>query len=372
MKILIVRPWPYEIDPRSYNVQEIGLARALVKKGHECGIVLYKACGKSYTEQFEDGITIFHQRGLKVLKNGLYLGLKRIISSYDIIQTNEYDQLQSWFLYAFPKDKKVVVYHGPYYDEFNRGYNLRCKLFDSLVLKRFRKAISKQTLCLTKSPQAADFLKSKGFTRVEPVGVGLDVSSFDSKHNSDQMIKLPDDKLNIIYVGKLENRRNIKFLLDVYKKLARNSKLQFTIIGNGEKEYIDTVMPQIKELEQSGCLKYYEKASQPQLKSVYKQADMMLFPSNYDIFGMVLLEAMYFGCAIISSKNGGASQLITSGENGIICDNFDLDEWVNNTETIINDQAKLNNIKEAASKTIEEHYTWDGLADTFEKMYKNV
>ena len=41
MKILIVRLFPDELNINNYNVQEIGLAKALVKKGHVCDIVLY-------------------------------------------------------------------------------------------------------------------------------------------------------------------------------------------------------------------------------------------------------------------------------------------------------------------------------------------
>lgn len=41
MKILIVRTFPNFLDTTQYNVQEIGLAKALIKAGHEVGIVLY-------------------------------------------------------------------------------------------------------------------------------------------------------------------------------------------------------------------------------------------------------------------------------------------------------------------------------------------
>ncbi|WP_027218078.1 glycosyltransferase family 4 protein [Butyrivibrio fibrisolvens] len=372
MKILIVRAWPYEIDLKTYNVQEIGLARALVKKGHSLGIVLYLAHGKSYTEEYEQGITIYHQRGLRFLKNGIYPGLKNIIKSYDIIQTNEYDQLQSWFLYAFQKNKKVVIYHGPYYNPFNRGYNLRCKIFDTLLLNRFRTSRSKSTLCLTKSPQAADLLKSKGFVRVEPVGVGLDISRFNEQTDDPANITLPYNKINVIYVGKLEKRRNTEFLLDIFDLLASNDRIMCTLIGSGDREYVSGIMPRIKELEQKGCLRYYEKASQPQLKNIYKQADIMLFPSNYEIFGMVLLEAMYYGCAVISSPNGGALQLITDNENGIICDSFNLDEWVDKTTKLIDDHVRLDAIKVNAMHTISNMYTWDQIATKIEKMYQTL
>ena len=46
MKILIVRTFPDFLDPGKYNVQEIGLAKALTRAGHEVGIVLYNGKNK--------------------------------------------------------------------------------------------------------------------------------------------------------------------------------------------------------------------------------------------------------------------------------------------------------------------------------------
>lgn len=373
MKILIVRPWPYELNLKGYNVQETGLARALVRRGHTCGIVLYRKKGKSYSELLEEGIVVYHLRGFNILKNGIFIGLSKIAKKYDIIQTNEYDQIQSWMLYRkcskkTGNGKRIVVYHGPYYDEFNKGYNLRCKLFDILFLSRSSRKLA-GVVCMTKSPQAADFLKSKGFTNVRAVGVGIDPKPFENVEIIDQRIKLPENKINILYVGKIEERRNIDFLLSLYEELSLDDRFYFTIIGNGEKEYVSKMMPQIMELEKRGCLQYFEKASQQELSKVYQASDIMLFPSNYDIFGMVLLEAMYFGCIVISSNNGGSGTLISSGDDGVICNSFDKKEWISHVHNIIADHDKMTAMKDKASKKIREHYTWDKIAAEFESEY---
>lgn len=373
MKILLVRPWPYKLNIDSYNVQEIGLSRALVKLGHKCGIVLYLEEGKSYSEKYELGITIYYLRGHNILKNGLFgKELKEIIDGYDIIQVHEYDQIQSWKLYTNIHNKKVIIYHGPYYDSFNKGYNLKCSVFDHIFLPFSSKA-KNEVQCLTKSPLAADFLKSKGFKNVVSVGVGLDTKPFEGDGISDIARLLPDDKINIIYVGKLEERRNTPFLLELMSRIITDIPSAFcTIVGTGDSSYMDQVQREIDVLKSTGRFIHIEKASQKALAEVYKKADIMLFPSNYEIFGMVLLEAMYFGNAVISSINGGSSELIADGVNGCICETFVLEEWFEKAKELINNRELLCSLKTNASITVKENYTWDKLAEKFEQLYMLV
>ncbi|SEQ36553.1 glycosyltransferase family 4 protein [Butyrivibrio sp. TB] len=371
MKILLVRPWPYKLNIDSYNVQEIGLSRALVKRGHTCGIVLYLEEGESYTEEYEQGITIYYLRGRNFFKNGLFgKELNSIIERYDVIQVHEYDQIQSWKIYSHIHDKKVVIYHGPYYDKFNRGYNLKCSVFDSMFLSFSQKA-KKEVTCLTKSPLAADFLKSKGFKNVISVGVGLDTKPFEGDGVDDISDQMPGDKVNIIYVGKLEERRNTPFLFDLMLLILNSVPDAFcTVVGSGDREYVEALQDKIRTLKDTGRFLYIEKAPQKALAQTYKKADIMLFPSNYEIFGMVLLEAMFFENAVISSVNGGSSELISDGENGIICNSFSTDEWLDKVTELVKDKDKLYSIKANASKTIHDSYTWDSIAEKFERAYR--
>ena len=120
MKILIVRTFPDILNPQNYNIQEIGLAKALTRAGHQCGVVLYNGNCKSVVEKVpvwgneeEREILIYRLRGFSILKNGFFYSLNKIVNEYDIIQVHEYDQITSWFYYAWSK-KNVVIYHGPY------------------------------------------------------------------------------------------------------------------------------------------------------------------------------------------------------------------------------------------------------------------
>lgn len=372
MRILIVRTYPSQLNPDSYNVQEIGLALALIKKGNICDIVMYLESGKSHIEKRDDGISIYWIHGYKMLKNGFFPGVYKIMKQYDIVQVHEYDQIQSWLIYTFHNTRRnVVMYHGPYYDSFNKRYNAKCIVFDSLFLTFSRKA-KKDVFCIAKSPLAADFLCNKGFKHVKSVGVGLNPTSFGVSTQSvnDISDNMPDEKVNIIYVGKLEPRRNTKFLLDVMKDVSEKKQdVFFTIIGTGEPGYVSEVMPYIEDLVKKGVMQYIPKAGQQELSAVYSKADIMLFPSNYEIYGMVLMEAMYFETVCVSSLNGGASTIISEDTDGIIINGFDKEEWVRKTIALIDDKQRLSDMKNSAGKKIKDSFLWDEVAERFIEEY---
>ena len=129
MKILIVRSSSGYVDATAakYNLQEIGLARAFNKRGHQCDVVYWGGKNKKVVEiEYDEGKTfkVFYLKAYNFLKNGIYKGLKELSKNYDIVHCGGYDQIESWLL-AKSIPEKLVVYNGSYYSDFNKGYNKR-------------------------------------------------------------------------------------------------------------------------------------------------------------------------------------------------------------------------------------------------------
>ena len=119
MKVIIVRTSPTIMNINSYNVQEIGLAKSLNKKGIVCDILLY--CGKdsSHIDHYEYGGTsfkIYWRSGIGILRQSFFKNMDEIytiLKEYDVIQINEYNQISSYrFLKKFPN--KCIIYEGLY------------------------------------------------------------------------------------------------------------------------------------------------------------------------------------------------------------------------------------------------------------------
>lgn len=370
MKILIVRTFPDKLDLHSYNVQEIGLAQALVARGNQCDIVLYNGREADRRESYtfrkngkEYSFIIYWMKGFSCFKNGFMPSVGKILPEYDVIQVHEYDQIMSWQLYT-RQLRPTVIYHGPYYHPYARGYNLKCRVFDTFFLP-WRK--HKDVRVLTKSEMAAEFIRKKGFENIVPVGVGINTDNF-SRESCGKSARP-----QLLYVGKIEERRNVYFLIEVFRKLRQNMpKLQMVLVGNGEREYKAAFLNEIKKELDNGDIVYREKVQQKELPEIYGNAEVFLFTSKYEIFGMVLLEAMYFGLPVVSSMNGGASMLIEDGKNGYVLEKFDLETWAQKLADLLGDRDKRARMGESAREKILSNFTWERIAEKFEAVYRQA
>ncbi|MDD3333913.1 MAG: glycosyltransferase family 4 protein [Eubacteriales bacterium] len=371
MKILIIRTFPNVMNVQNYNAQEVGLAKAFAALGHDCDVVYY--CGKEADHMQElpcqggkARILWLHGRG--VLNNGLFPSLSVILPQYDIIQTNGYDQYTSWSLYHSGR-KNVTVYHGSYGCAFNKRYNLRARVFDALFLA-LRRARLAAVPCFTKSLQAADFLRSKGFRDITPVGVGLDAERLEKAEPHpwvEELAQSKGDQKYMLYIGQLAAAKNIEFLLKTAANvMEKEPKTRLVIVGRlTDSAYGERLRPLGEALK--GRVSYCKALPQSALKALYQTADVFLLPSHYEIFGMVLLEAMYFSVPAITTPNGGASMLIENGVTGFALE-LDEEKWADRIIEVLSDRFPA--MGENGARLIRERFMWLPIARTMLEKYK--
>ncbi len=373
MKILIIRSYPsiVNLKSNSYNQQEIGLASAFLAQGHEVGIV-YFGGDTHLDEEYQsvNGIIKIYYRRAKVIlgKIALYEDFDDLKKYYDMLILNEYDQFETAKTlkkYA----KKSVIYHGPYYASFNKRYNMYNKLYDILYKRRIKKYAP---VIFTKSKLAMEFLNRKGLKVRDYLGVGLDVNQL--MQASDEMPAFEElvlkDKKYLLYVGKLEERRNTMFLLRCLKSLIdKDDTYRLIMVGNGDNEYKKQVFDYILDNQLSDYVLYKERLEQRQLPYVYRHANIFLLPTSYEIWGMVLMEAMLYNIPVVTTYNGGSSSLIKDYVNGKIIDELNVDIWI---EAIVNTEYDLKRLSDYNQKIIEEKCNWEHIAqrmvDAFMEM----
>lgn len=373
LRVLMVRSNPYDFDPHSYNVQEIGIGKALCDLGYDYDFLTFKKkdpkawvfyeCNDSKAQWIE--VPRF-----RLLRWGINTSIyqQQFLSQYDLVICREYYQYCTYKICR--NHPNVYIYNGPY-------WNMFMPKFFSIFYDLFcTKKIDKNVKCIfTKSELSTDFLKKKGYHKLKTIGVGLDTSRFSDFSEKD----ISTEKLEafmqknkcILYVGNIDKNKNYLFMLKVYEQLlSKHPDLKFVVIGKSKQTAINKVLwKKDSSFEESCYKKVTEKTwagiyrinrlDNTQLKYIYPLAKAFILPSKKEIFGMVMLEAMYLGVPVVTSINGGSVTLIKDYVTGIKIKDYDTKKWVHAVDSLISDEKMRANIIKAAKKLVVEEYNWD-------------
>jgi UDP-glucose:(heptosyl)LPS alpha-1,3-glucosyltransferase len=105
------------------------------------------------------------------------------------------------------------------------------------------------------------------------------------------------------------------------------------------------------------------------IASCYRCADVFLLPTPYDAFGMAVLEAMASGLPVIVSREAGAAELITHGQNGLILDS--PDELPQLMRNLLSDPALAARLRARGRETALRH-SWDEVARQTMSLYRDI
>lgn len=384
--ILYVRSAPYDLNLNSYNVQEVGLAKAFCRIGYNVDVVVF-------TKKHPKQSVFYEYNGHKarwIEKNrfrwfrwGINLSICKddFLLQYDYVISSEYMQIQTYLLSKKVKD--MFIYNGPYYNLFM--FKWTSPIYDYLFTRKLDKSIKH---IFTKSILAENYLRKKGYKHITTVGVGLDTERFDScqemSFETQQIVEYMIQNKCLLYVGALSERKNYRFMLQVYAKVLEydptikfvvigKSKINpyYKLIGKKDNDYEKTCMTNLPPKIKNGIYRI-EKINNSQLKYIYPLAKAFLLPSVFEIFGMVLMEAMYLGAPVITSENGGSMTLIHGKNTGQIIKDFNSEKWSKAVIKYLTDMDYTQQVIQNAQKIIREEYNWDIIAKKMSSTLKNL
>lgn len=140
-------------------------------------------------------------------------------------------------------------------------------------------------------------------------------------------------KYTILYVGVIENRKNITGIIKVADKFIGNDDVRFLLIGKlgyGSRKII-------REINKRSNVVYQSNVDDVLLKKIYNVADVFLFPSLYEGFGYPPLEAMQSGLPVIAANNSSLAEVI--GDGGILHDANDYEAMAESISKLLNDNS---------------------------------
>ena len=357
---------PYDFTwPGGVTAHVAQLARALGRSGHEVQVL----APHSPSRDFQDSdLLVPFGRSVPLPSGGstarvtlswwLYPKIRALLKKeqFDIIHLHEpMVPILPLCVLEFSKSVNVGTFHASY----SRQHLYRA--FQPII-KRWQKRLHGS---IAVSPAARRYVNNTFPGEYEIIPNGIDY-----KHFSANVAPLPqyqDGKLNILFVGRLEKRKGLRYLLEAYSKLKwemPNTRLIVVGPGNPDKESYRILSSHgLRDVEFAGRVSYDE------LPRYYATADIFCSPATGgESFGIVLLEAMSAGKPVVASDIEGFRGIMTDGEQGLLVPKKDTGALANALGRLARDPELRSKLGGQGSRSAED-YRWEVVAGRVEEYY---
>lgn len=349
-----------------YNSQEVGLGRQLVKDGHQ--VIIYKAVppskgGRIETDTIEPSLNIMYIPMKGIVRHG-YCDVSLIDKDLDGLLCFADNQL---FLphvmrYCEKNQIRFVPYFGTTRSMYTspRGHLIN-SLFRVFVAPRYR---SMQVLA--KTPSIRRELAGMGIRNVVPAPVGINFSmlrqdfrDFDPMLLRQEMGYSPEDVL-VFSVARMELDKRPQDMVEILNRIKDAKNFKLLIVGKGPLR--GEVDQKIHRYGLSDRVRILESVPYEDMWKLYRMADYFLNLNRDEIFGMAIMESVYYCTPVAAIRAPGPSTTLKGMKGHHLCK--DDDEIARVLCEPGPDQADL----EDSSRRIVKKFSWEKCASAFERL----
>jgi phosphatidylinositol alpha-mannosyltransferase len=362
MKIGLVTPYIYPL-PGGVNAHVQRLYENLVARGHDVRII----SSTHGPQRSSEGDIIRLGYGISVPTNGSVGTLtvshrygdlvERVLDDerFDLLHFHEpFVPFLSLQLLRHSTSVNVATFHA--YSGWSPSYE-----FGKRMLKRFARRLHGR---IAVSAAARHFIERyfPGDYKVIPNGV--DLRAFD---NVVPFARWRDGTPNILYVGRFEPRKGLTYLLKAYRQVRRDGiDARLLVVGTGPQErevrrYIAT--RRLTGVELLGRVSELDK------NRAFVTADIYSSPATgQESFGIVLLEAMAAGTAIVCSDIHGYKGVVRRGEQALLVPPKDVDALAKALATLLRDPQMRQRFGESGKERAKQ-FSWESITAKVDDYY---
>lgn len=288
---------------------------------------------------------------------------------------HEKPDITHFFNYIIPPfvhGKKVVTVHDMVIRAYPETVRKKTKFF---LLSGLEKSMKRADIIITDSQFSKNEIQKyypKFAEKVRVVPCGVDFTRFYPIQDPSIIAKtkknLGIDGDYLLYLGNVEPRKNLKRLISAYSIFAKKTKNPPKLIIAGAKGWLcDDIYSESLKLE--NLVKFTEYVSNEDICPLINGAEIFLFPSLYEGFGMPPLEAMACGTPVIVSGEGSLPEVV--GESAYIADAYSINSIACGIETLHNNPSLRKKFSEMGLKQAKK-FSWENSAEILYGIYREI
>ena len=210
------------------------------------------------------------------------------------------------------------------------------------------------------------------FDKINVIPNGINLSNFtgiERDYDFRRQYAMDNEKI-ILYVGRLVYEKGVQHLIAAMPKILSNyHDAKLIIAGRGG--MMDELRAEASNLGLNDKIYFTGYLNSKQVQKMYKCADVAVFPSTYEPFGIVALEAMLAGVPTVVSDVGGLDEIVTHGVDGMKSYAGNANSIADSVTALLYDHQLATNVSKKAKQKVKEQFNWEKIAQdthfTYEK-----
>lgn len=268
----------------------------------------------------------------------------------------------------------IAVVHDMAYKSYPETVRTKTKCFlESSMEKSCRRATRIITISEFSKSEIIRYM-SIAEDKISVVPLGVDIQRFHTGYPK-EVIEETKRKYcifgkYILYLGTIEPRKNIQKLVQAYAVLKKEREFVPPLILAGGKGWLcDEIYASVKELDLEDSVKFLGYVSDEDAPRLLCGADLFVFPSLYEGFGLPVLEAMACGVPVVTSNISSLPEI--AHEAAILVNPNDTSAIMQGMDKLIQDENLRQKYIEAGLKRAQE-YTWKKTADRYIEICEEI
>ncbi len=210
------------------------------------------------------------------------------------------------------------------------------------------------------------------FDKINVIPNGINLNNFvgiERDYDFRRQYAMDNEKI-ILYVGRLVYEKGIQHLIAAMPKILSNyNDAKLIIVGKGG--MLDELKAETSNLGLDNKVYFTGYMDSKKIQKMYKCADVAVFPSTYEPFGIVALEAMLAGVPTVVSDIGGLDEIVLHGVDGMKSYAGNANSIADSVTTLLYDHQLATNVSKKAKQKVKEQFNWEKIAQdthfTYEK-----
>ena len=363
------------------------LSKRLIKDGHDVTVITYREGNAPYYEN-DKGVKVYRVDNYNINPNNfidwiMQMNFNFIAKANEIIaKEGEFDVIHAHdWLVAYAAKTLKNSYNIPIVSTIHATEAGR----NSGIHDETQRYINDTEWLLTYEASEvivnSNYMKNElqrlfglPFEKINVVPNGVNLTNFngvEKDYNFRRQYAADNEKI-VLYVGRLVYEKGVQHLIAAMPKILANyNDSKLVIAGRGG--MIDELRQEVHNLGIDNKVYFAGYMDSKQVAKMYKCADVAVFPSTYEPFGIVALEAMLAGIPTVVSDIGGLNEIIQHCENGMKTYAGNANSIADSVLQLLYNPELCDNVTKKAKAKVKNEYNWTKIAqDTYFTYQKAI